>query len=336
MSDPGHDLASLLGRLFKAEERGWQSTPLLQQALASASRDSKTFLGLLADARHSPASRIRLLSLALADPGQWPSLELVRGLNRITQQLQTAQQGSQEGVLDTPNPALHHATERVKDSYGSLLSFLHGDRALGGRNNPALRSTIPGRHITHGTLHDAVKNFSLPLAEQSGSVVAIAISNGPLLASICLAVACHYIAAPINPATSAEQFLRDVKQVGTRTIITTSAEADRLGLSKSWARVEGIQLYFAALENTPDDESENLSVKVSDAEGVRLPDDIRSPRLNKPEDVSLLLFTSGTSGAKKVVPITLHSIVIGSVLVVDSWGLTERDVCLNMMQLYHV
>jgi long-subunit acyl-CoA synthetase (AMP-forming) len=57
---------------------------------------------------------------------------------------------------------------------------------------------------------------------------------------------------------------------------------------------------------------------------------------NEADDIGLILFTSGTSGAKKVVPLTIHSIITGVVFVMDSWGLGEADMCLNMMPLYHV
>jgi len=42
------------------------------------------------------------------------------------------------------------------------------------------------------------------------------------------------------------------------------------------------------------------------------------------------------SGTKKRVPITVHSIVSGVAFVIDSWGLTSSDICLNMMPLNHV
>ena len=42
------------------------------------------------------------------------------------------------------------------------------------------------------------------------------------------------------------------------------------------------------------------------------------------------------SGTKKRVPITVHSIVSGVAFVIDSWGLTSSDRCLNMMPLNHV
>ena len=63
---------------------------------------------------------------------------------------------------------------------------------------------------------------------------------------------------------------------------------------------------------------------------------VRMKPANRAEDIGLVLFTSGTSGSKKVVPLKMHSIVAGIVFVMESWGLTAKDVCLNMMPLYHV
>ncbi len=61
-----------------------------------------------------------------------------------------------------------------------------------------------------------------------------------------------------------------------------------------------------------------------------------SPLPSSPQDHVLVLFTSGTSGNKKIVPYTLETIVIGAVCVAASWCLSPDDVNLNMMPLYHV
>ncbi|KAJ1551606.1 hypothetical protein HK096_007049 [Nowakowskiella sp. JEL0078] len=57
---------------------------------------------------------------------------------------------------------------------------------------------------------------------------------------------------------------------------------------------------------------------------------------NSPEDVALILRTSGTSGNKKTVTYTLKTLVVGAICVAKSWDLKSNDVNLNMMPLYHV
>ncbi|RKO85156.1 hypothetical protein BDK51DRAFT_9777, partial [Blyttiomyces helicus] len=55
-----------------------------------------------------------------------------------------------------------------------------------------------------------------------------------------------------------------------------------------------------------------------------------------PDDIALVLRTSGTSGNKKTVPYTLRTLCVGAVCVARSWGLAPHDVNLNMMPLHHV
>ena len=57
---------------------------------------------------------------------------------------------------------------------------------------------------------------------------------------------------------------------------------------------------------------------------------------NKRSDEALVLHTSGTSGAKKVVPYTVQTLVTGAGCIMMSWGLRASDCALIMMPLFHV
>jgi long-subunit acyl-CoA synthetase (AMP-forming) len=57
---------------------------------------------------------------------------------------------------------------------------------------------------------------------------------------------------------------------------------------------------------------------------------------NGPDDVAILLFTSGTSGTKKLVPITTYNLFASAVFTMDSVALDEGSRCLNMMPLHHM
>ena len=52
--------------------------------------------------------------------------------------------------------------------------------------------------------------------------------------------------------------------------------------------------------------------------------------------VALVLHTSGSTGKKKVVPITQDQLVLGSCAIAASSGMVAEDVCLNFMPLFHV
>lgn len=222
---------------------------------------------------------------------------------------------------------------RIGKQYSSLGEFLTR------KEKPALFYADQGRPpITHRRLCDFVDTFTLPLSlESSGrkQVVCIALPNGPILAATVLAVANRFTAAPINPEVGAEQFEADVQQSGASCILTTKEDAERLGLTSSWSAERQIPVFF--VEDGGGDPYGPL-VTVSPREGRLLTSTTNSGRVqpNGPDDIAIILFTSGTSGTKKIVPITVHSIVAGVAFVIESWALTAEDVCLNMMPLHHM
>ncbi|PHH88070.1 hypothetical protein CDD83_8044 [Cordyceps sp. RAO-2017] len=214
-----------------------------------------------------------------------------------------------------------HTTQLVKGSYKSFHHLIPRDC------RPALWNAASGTFISHRQLYDFVADFSLPGTAPPRPVVAIALPNGPLLAAVCFAVTTYYTAAPINPVAGAEQFRADVTLAGAQLILTTADEYDKLQLGEPWVRDGDIRVVCVSC-----DDGGNIEL-VAAGEGLPRP---QRPKPNEADDISLLLFTSGTSGKKKVVPITTHSLIVGIVGVIDSWGLTSTDICLNMMPLYHI
>ncbi|KAF7555584.1 hypothetical protein G7Z17_g2078 [Cylindrodendrum hubeiense] len=164
---------------------------------------------------------------------------------------------------------------------------------------------------------------------QQKPVVGIALPNGPLLAATCIAVTSYYTAAPINQATSPGQFQADILQAGADIILTTEDDYKKLQLD-SWVTSRNIQVFI--MDWTPGD---NISMRTL-AGGPLLDLDLTITKPNQGDDIGMILFTSGTSGTKKVVPLTTHSIIAGIAFVKESWGLAPNDICLNMMPLYHV
>ncbi|KAI1340843.1 hypothetical protein F5Y15DRAFT_422716 [Xylariaceae sp. FL0016] len=209
---------------------------------------------------------------------------------------------------------------QTQSSYGSLADFVIPS------SKAALRHASAEADITHKALHDFVKNFSLPVVNRSclrKPIIAIILPNGPLLAATVIATATWYAAAPINPAAGAEQVAADIALAGASGIVTCRSECERLGLEDM-----GLDVFFV---DQADDGS--MLVENTDPSAIQ-PQASRTP--NQRHDYGIILFTSGTSGNKKVVPMTVHSIVCGVGFVIDSWALTADDTCLNMMPLYHV
>ncbi len=204
-------------------------------------------------------------------------------------------------------------------SYRSLGDFLEPSPKA------ALRYSNSQHAITYQRLFDFVRDFEIPVANRGclgKPVLAILLPNGPLLAATVVAAATWYTAAPINPAAGSEQVDADIALSGASAILTCRAEAEKLQLN----RVDLGVFYI-------EDVGEGIRVDYSGGGALST---VTRPTSNRDGDISIILFTSGTSGNKKVVPMTTHSILCGVGFVIDSWALTETDVCLNMMPLYHV
>ena len=212
----------------------------------------------------------------------------------------------------------------ARSSYQSLTDFL-SEASL-----PALRTTKPDNFVTHRELHRFVANFQLPIDEISRTkpVVAIVLPNGHVMAAVFIAVSTYYTAAPMNPTTGIEQFRADISQARATLILTTAEDHERLRLDDGWLDERGIKVFLV-------DWRSNDDISIVCTAGRPLPYS-RKPEPNKPDNIALVLFTSGTSGLKKVVPCTIRSLVMGTGLIIDSYGLAPGDVCLNMMPLYHV
>ena len=221
------------------------------------------------------------------------------------------------------------AKQLAGSSFGALWELIDP------KDRPALRfSDGRGQFISYRNLHDFVRAFRLPSAVTScreRPVVCVALPNGPLLAAVCLAVATYYVAAPINPAVGPDQFRADICKAGAAFIVTTASDVEALQLGHAWVRGGGIRVLVVQLE-------QDMAITVREL-GENRPLTLGrgpQPRPNKLDDVSIVLFTSGTTGTKKVVPLLMHSLLAGAAEVIGSWALTDRDTCLNMMPLYHM
>lgn len=270
---------------------------------------------------HESWKALQLLSVALQQQPQasWPTLDLIRCLSKLNRSLREANPfGDSNESLDL----VRDTVDRIKHSYTSLAEFIPR------KKTPALYPTDTTKCVSHDYLREFVDNFALPVEASNGRkpVVSIALPNGPLLAAVCVSVITHYTAAPINPAAGAEQFQADVLQAGARCILTTREDYEKLQL-QSWASNNDIKVFLVELTS-------EMQIQITTPAGASVPPATSPP--NTADDIALILFTSGTSGKKKVVPITTHSIVAGVAFVIESWALVPEDVCLNMMPLYHV
>ena len=311
----------LLERLSKASESEVAGNYLIKD-LGNPKWDRVEILSSISISSQHPLRSLRLLyTILTTTTGSWPTLSLIRCHSRLAKRLHKELDSN---LAYEAARLISTTSNAVKQSYSTLSDLIASDA------RPALRGTTLEEYITYQGLYNFVTRFKLPTkSSQRRPVVAIALPNGPLLAATCIAVTTYYTAAPINPAAGPEQFQADILQAGAKFILTSLQEYRKLKLNDEWLKDADIEVSIVEWKGGDD-------IRILHPTGESTSTQNERDHPNRADDVGLILFTSGTSGTRKVVPITLHSIITGVVSVMDSWGLNSQDICLNMMPLYHV
>ncbi|KAJ3163370.1 hypothetical protein HDU88_006319 [Geranomyces variabilis] len=279
----------------------------------------------------SAAAHIRFAALSVLLSRlatSWNIFRLVQTHTRLWKALPEASKAAHDTSL---RPLIQLVEKQLHQTYTSLLDLFPATTAA------AIRDSN-GKVLSHHQLRRFLTSFSIPgvpppSSTRQAPVVAIALPNGPTLGLAVLAVATYATATPINASSGSEQFRVDVLQGGARAVLVLAADVDRLDLRGSWVRDNGISVILV-------EPRDNLTFTMHPLDPTQ--EMQRAPwagepwRPNAPDAIAIILFTSGTSGKKKLVPLTVKSIVAGVAFVVESWGLTREDICLNQMPLNHV
>ena len=202
----------------------------------------------------------------------------------------------------------------------TLLDLLE----YGASSHPAI--VVPdGPTVTYDSLRQQVATLSEHLRAMGlgrNDRVAIVLPNGIETLISFLAVAATATAAPLNAAYKRDEFEFYLADAGAKALITSKEvgkEADRAS-PESIARIE------ATLDDTGQVDFTTTRDGAVAAPGG--PPD--------PDDVALVLHTSGTTSRPKRVPLTHRNLGVSARNIVDTYELSAGDVSLCVMPLFHV
>src|SRR5688572_29458599 len=209
----------------------------------------------------------------------------------------------------------------------SILNILEeGDR----RAPNAIALYAPGRSpITYSALHAHVVRTAPALRQrglQRDDIIAIVLPNGPETASPFLSLSAAGLCAPLNPAYQADELEFYLSDLPARALIVA-------GLPESPAREVARRLGIQVIELawSPEDSAGMFALDGSPA--AERDDSLEAPQ---PDDVALVLHTSGTTSRPKIVPLTHANLVASARHIATSLMLTPDDLSLNVMPLFHI
>ncbi len=155
--------------------------------------------------------------------------------------------------------------------------------------------------------------------------IAMLLPNGPDLAVAFLAVAAGATCAPLNPAYREAELDFYLSDLNARALIVQS-EDDSPAIAVARAK----QIPLIELVSQPDGVAGVFALEGDT--GLRPVDG----GFAQPDDVALVLHTSGTTSRPKLVPLTHSNICSSAANVQRALQLGRHDRCLNIMPLFHI
>ncbi len=189
----------------------------------------------------------------------------------------------------------------------------------------ALRAPEDAEPVTFGRLAETVDLLATRLASfgvARGDCVALALPPGPEFVEVLLAIgSLGAAAAPLNPAYSESEFAFYLEDLQPRALLLLDGELE----AARGARGDSIRQIEVTL--VPG-EAPKL-----DFDGAPAPAERSSGR---PDDIALMLHTSGTTSRPKQVPLRHRNLTASAYSIARHYALTPEDVSYCAMPLFHV
>jgi acyl-CoA synthetase (AMP-forming)/AMP-acid ligase II len=191
----------------------------------------------------------------------------------------------------------------------------------------AVALAAPGREpLTYRELERRLQSMRREVTGaglRPGEIAALALPNGPELITAFLAVSGIGAGAPLNPAFTESEFRFHLSRLGARVAIVPDGV-----ISPAAAAAQALGMTVLKISSTPD-----VAAGAFTWEKPRKAEPALSVRTT---DAALLLFTSATTGAPKLVPLTWANLRLMAAREAGALRLSAADRLLSLMPLFHL
>jgi oxalate---CoA ligase len=196
----------------------------------------------------------------------------------------------------------------------------------------AISILAPGRSpLTYGQLYERVREIGKTLHQMGlgkGDRIAIAMPNSPEMAVIFLGVAIFATSAPLNPNYQLSEFEFYLNDLNAKALVLLAG-------MESPSREIAKKLQIPILEIVPELEAPAGIFQFIGTNAIAPSQGLPHPSA-QPDDIALVLHTSGTTARPKLVPLTQANLCASANNIKTSLQLTQTDRCLNVMPLFHI
>jgi len=157
--------------------------------------------------------------------------------------------------------------------------------------------------------------------------VAIVLPNGPAMATAFVAIGSGATTAPLNPAYKEEEFGFCLSDLGAKALVVEKGSASAALKAASDLGIPVLEIIGRETAGSFEFASNQLvEADSSKTSGVYA----------EPDDVALVLHTSGTTARPKIVPLSQRNICASARNIRVTLALTPKDRCMNIMPLFHI
>ncbi|MCX7228428.1 MAG: acyl--CoA ligase [Burkholderiales bacterium] len=157
--------------------------------------------------------------------------------------------------------------------------------------------------------------------------VAIVLDNGPEMAACFVACACAVASAPLNPAYRGEEFEFYLSDLKAAALIVAR---DSTSPAVEAARKQGVRL----IDLVADAQAGAGTFTLEPREAGAAP--AAASGTAEPDDVSMVLHTSGTTSRPKIVPLSQRNLAASAQHIRATLKFVPTDCGLNIMPLFHI